>query len=238
MNLKSGSDKLFHYNQMRSVILSADLPENESLESSMKQFYNQVSKELPSTYRKIWSGNIKTFNESKNTLITLFFLAILFIYAILAIQFESFIDPFIILLTVPLACLGGLIFIWATGGSLNIYSQIGLITLIGLITKHGILIVEFANQLHKENNLQTSIIQASASRLRPILMTTGAMILGAIPLVLSSNAGHEAQRAIGITLVGGLFLGTLFTLFILPTIYLITKTITENHYFKINTPTQ
>lgn len=214
----SEPDRLFHHNQMRSVILSTDLPKNETFGNAMKQFDEQVSKELPITYKKTWSGNAKSFGESKNTMITLFVLAILFIYSILAVQFENFIDPFIILLTVPLACLGGLGLLWLTGGSLNIYTQIGLITLIGLITKHGILIVEFVNQLRNEVSLKEAVLQASSLRLRPILMTTSAMIFGSIPLVISSDAGYEARRAIGMVLVGGLTVGTFFTLFVLPTV--------------------
>jgi multidrug efflux pump len=142
----SGADTLYHYNQMRSAVLTADIPKGESFGSSMKTFLAEVSKDLPSSYKKIWSGNAKVYGESKNTMIVLFFLAIIFIFAILSVQFENFIDPCIILLTVPLACLGGLSFVWMFNGSLNIFTQIGLITLIGLITKHGILIVEFSNQ--------------------------------------------------------------------------------------------
>lgn len=211
-------DSLYHYNQMRSVIISADLPKNIPLGNAIAPFYKQVNDHLPPEYKKNWLGKVKTFNESKNTMTTLFLLAIIFIYAILAVQFENFIDPFIILLTVPLACLGALFFVKLTGGSLNIYTQIGLITLIGLITKHGILIVEFTNQLKSKMNLIDAVIQASSLRLRPILMTTGAMIFGTLPLILSSDAGHEAQRAIGIVLLGGLLLGTSFTLFVLPTV--------------------
>lgn len=214
----SNPDSLYHYNQMRSVILSADLPKNIPLGNAIVPFYKQVSEHLPPAYKKSWIGRVKIFNESKNTMTMLFLLAIVFIYAILAIQFENFIDPFIILLTVPLACLGALFFVKFSGGTLNIYTQIGLITLIGLITKHGILIVEFTNQLKSTTPLKEAVMKASALRLRPILMTTGAMIFGTIPLILSNDAGHEAQRAIGIVLLGGLLLGTSFTLFVLPTV--------------------
>jgi multidrug efflux pump len=223
MTPTAGAKTLYHYNQMRSVVLTADLPKGERLDNNMKTFFTEVSKNLPSSYKKTWSGNLKTFGESKNTMITLFFLAIIFIFAILAVQFENFIDPCIILLTVPLACLGALILVWISNGSINIFTQIGLITLIGLITKHGILIVEFSNKLEKEMTLNEAIVQASSLRLRPILMTTCAMIFGAIPLMLSSDAGHEAQRAIGIVLVGGLSFGTFFTLFVLPTVCFMIK---------------
>lgn len=220
----SGPDKLYHYNQMRSAILTASLSKNQKFDQGMQQFFNEVTKELPSTYKKTWTGNAKVYTESQMTMVILFLLAIVFIFAVLSIQFESFIDPCIILLTVPLACLGALIFVWGLNGSLNIYTQIGLITLTGLITKHGILIVEFANHLRrKDTPLKEAIIKASSLRLRPILMTTGAMIFGSIPLVFSHDAGHEARRAIGIVLVGGISSGTLFTLFVLPTVYCIVK---------------
>jgi multidrug efflux pump len=151
-------------------------------------------------------------------------LSIAFIYAILSIQFENFIDPFIILFTVPLASFGALLCTYIFGQSLNIYTQVGLITLIGLISKHGILIVEFANQLRqKGTGLANAIQTAAVLRLRPVLMTTGAMVCGAIPLVLSHDAGSEARRAIGTVLIGGLCWGTLFTLFVLPAVYYIIK---------------
>ena len=223
----SGPDKLYHYNQMRSVKLHADLPKGGSFDESMQKFFNKVSEELPQTYKKTWTNAAKAHMESGKTMKVLFFLAIIFIFAILAVQFENFIDPFVILLTVPLGCFGALFFVWAFNGSLNIYTQVGLITLVGLITKHGILIVEFANQLREKMSLAEAIIKASLLRLRPILMTTAVMVFGSIPLMLSYDAGYEARRAIGIGLVGGLTFGTLFTLFVLPTILYMIKSFTE-----------
>ena len=150
----------------------------------------------------------------------LFFLSLVFIYAILSIQFENFIDPLLILFTVPLACVGALLFAYLLGQSMNIYTEVGLITLMGLISKHGILIVEFANQLHNDGLSRVAAIQkAAVLRLRPILMTTGAMVFGALPLLLSHDAGAESRHAIGTVLIGGLCVGTLFTLFVLPAIY-------------------
>ena len=187
------------------------------------------SDNLPLSYQKSWTGIAKTYSETAATMPILFALSMLFIYAILAVQFDNFIDPLIILFTVPLACSGALLVMYLTGGTLNIYSQVGLITLIGLITKHGILIVEFANQLHAQgNSLIVSIEQSAALRLRPILMTTGAMIAGSVPLILSSSAGSEARHAIGMVLVSGLGIGTFFTLFILPSLYYIVKSIHMN----------
>jgi multidrug efflux pump len=149
-----------------------------------------------------------------------FVLALLFIYLVLAAQFESFRDPLIILVTVPLSLTGALGALWLTGGTLNVFSQIGLVTLVGLITKHGILIVEFANQLQEQGrSTREAAIEAAGLRLRPILMTTGAMVLGALPLALASGAGAESREQIGWVIVGGMSLGTLLTLFVIPTVY-------------------
>jgi len=139
---------------------------------------------------------------------------------VLSAQFESFIDPFIIMLSVPLSVTGALGALYLSGHTLNIYSQIGLVTLIGLITKHGILIVEFANQLREQGRSKAeAVVEAATLRLRPILMTTGAMILGSLPLALASGAGAESRQAIGWVVVGGISLGTVLTLFVVPTAY-------------------
>ena len=153
-------------------------------------------------------------------------LALAFIYLVLSAQFESFVSPFVIMLTVPLAMTGALAallllaVVFGSGGSLNVYSKVGLIMLVGLITKHGILIVEFANQL-RERGRETveAVAEAAALRLRPILMTTGAMVLGALPLAAAFGAGAEARRPIGWVIVGGLLLGTLLTLYVIPAAY-------------------
>src|SRR3989344_2045419 len=149
-----------------------------------------------------------------------FVLALVFIFLVLAAQFESFIDPLVIMVSVPLSMIGALLALKWSGGSLNVYSQIGLITLVGLITKHGILIVEFTNQLREQGmEMVDALVKASAQRLRPILMTTGAMVLGAIPLALASGAGAETRTQIGWVIVGGMSLGTLLTIFVVPTMY-------------------
>jgi multidrug efflux pump len=147
-------------------------------------------------------------------------LALVFIFLVLAAQFESFIDPLVIMLSVPLSMIGALLALKWSGGSLNVYSQIGLITLVGLITKHGILIVEFANQLRQQRlDVVQAIVKEASQRLRPILMTTGAMVLGAVPLALSTGAGAESRIQIGWVIVGGMSLGTLLTVFVVPTMY-------------------
>lgn len=216
--LDSGPSSLKHYNQMRTCSFSTTPLPNVSFESSMTQFYDHIRQNLPPEYRLTWTGAALGFIQAKSAMLFLFVLSILFIYAILCIQFESFKDPFIILITVPLACFGALLLTALFGGSMNIYTQVGLITLIGLISKHGILIIEFFNQLRLTLPLKEAMLTACERRLRPILMTTAAMIFGAIPLLLSRSCGYEARQAIGFVLLGGLFFGTFFTLFILPSL--------------------
>lgn len=184
---------------------------------------------LPEGYEIKPAGEIKTYLEEQGAIVLIFVLAICFIFLIMAAQFESIADPLIILFTVPLA-LSGAIFslIFIKGGSINVYSQIGLITLIGLITKHGILLVDFANQRRLQgSSLYNSIIEACGLRLRPILMTTFAMVFGSLPLAFASGAGSEARRQIGTTIAGGMTIGTLFTLFVIPIIYILV-----NQWFK------
>src|SRR5690606_1832546 len=149
-----------------------------------------------------------------------FILALIVIFLVLAAQFESFINPIVIMVSVPLAIAGALLTINLTGGSMNIFSEIGLITLVGLITKHGILIVEFANQeVAKGVTVIEAASKAALLRFRPILMTTAATILGALPLALASGSGSEGRQAIGWAIVGGMLLGTVFTLLVVPVIY-------------------
>ncbi|MDO9159491.1 MAG: efflux RND transporter permease subunit, partial [Burkholderiaceae bacterium] len=175
---------------------------------------------LPPGYTTDLNGQSREFRNSSGSLAVVFVLALLFIYLVLAAQFESFVDPFIIMLSVPLSMLGALLALKFTGGTLNVFSQIGLITLVGLITKHGILIVEFANQLQERGQTKLAAVKAAAAqRLRPILMTTGAMVLGSVPLALATGAGAESRQQIGWVIVGGMSLGTLLTIFVVPTVY-------------------
>ena len=218
--------ELFHYNQMRSATLKADLLKGDKIDAMMPKLYRIAEKNVPASYKKSWAGAAKAYEDSSSTTSILFFLALVFIYAILALQFQRFIDPLIIMLTVPLACAGALLFVWALGQSVNIYTQVGLITLIGLITKHGILIVEFTNQLIQDGKDELeAVLEASILRLRPILMTTGAMVFGSLPLLFAMNCGAEARRVIGAVLVGGLTFGTLLTLFVLPTLCYLIKSL-------------
>ncbi|MEN9844834.1 MAG: Efflux pump rane transporter BepE [Pseudomonadota bacterium] len=211
---------LNHFGQRRSASLTANLAPDLALGQALEIMDGIAKKVLPPGYTTDLNGQSREFRNSSGSLALVFALALLFIYLVLAAQFESFIDPFIIMLSVPLSMLGALLALKFTGGTLNVFSQIGLITLVGLITKHGILIVEFANQLQEEGKSKLEAIQESAAlRLRPILMTTGAMVLGAIPLALATGAGAESRQQIGWVIVGGMSLGTLLTIFVVPTIY-------------------
>jgi multidrug efflux pump len=212
--------ELNHFNRLRAAVISANVAPGYSLGQAL-DFLDQAAADiLPPSARTDLKGQSREFRESSATLYLTFALALVFIYLVLAAQFESFIDPFIILLTVPLAITGALLLLRLTSGTLNVYSQIGMVMLVGLITKNGILIVEFANQLQERGrSIREAVVEAAGLRLRPILMTTFAMILGALPLALATGAGAESRQPIGWVIVGGLALGTGLTLFVIPTAY-------------------
>ena len=212
--------ELNHFNQRRSVSISANLAPSYSLGEALKFMDATAARVLKPGYATELNGVSREFRSSSGALALVFVLALVFIFLVLSAQFESFIDPFVILLSVPLSMVGALGAMQLTGGTLNVYSQIGLITLVGLITKHGILIVEFSNQLRQQGReLHAAVIEAASLRLRPILMTTGAMVLGALPLALATGAGAESRQQIGWVIVGGMSLGTLLTIFVVPTVY-------------------
>jgi multidrug efflux pump len=212
--------ELNHFDRQRAAIISANIAPGYTLGEALA-FMDQTAKAtLPKTARTALDGQSREFGESGQTLAITFALALIIIYLVLAAQFESFVSPFIIMLTVPLAATGALLALKLTGATLNVYSQIGLVMLVGLITKHGILIVEFANQLRQRGKPKVeAVIEAASLRLRPILMTTAAMVLGAVPLALATGAGAESRSPIGWVIVGGLLLGTLLTLFVIPVAY-------------------
>ena len=212
--------ELNHFGQRRSVSITANLAPDYALGEALRFMEDTAARLLPPGYTTELNGTSREFRNSQGALVIVFVLALFFIFLVLAAQFESFVDPLVILLSVPLSMIGALLALKWTNGSLNVYSQIGLITLVGLITKHGILIVEFANQLRERGvALQEAIVQASSQRLRPILMTTGAMVLGAVPLALATGAGAESRTQIGWVIVGGMSLGTVLTVFVVPTMY-------------------
>lgn len=212
--------ELNHFGQRRAVTMTANLAPGYTQGEALQFLDATAAKVLPSGYATDLTGQSREFRSSSSSLTLIFGLALLFIYLVLAAQFESFTDPLMILLTVPLSMTGALAALQVTGGSLNVFSQIGLVTLVGLITKHGILLVEFANQLKEQGmDAATAARQSAQLRLRPILMTTGAMVLGAVPLAIATGAGAESRVQIGWVIVGGMTLGTLLTLFVLPAIY-------------------
>jgi len=212
--------ELNHFAQRRSASITANLAPSLALGEALAIMDGIAAEILPPGYTTDLNGQSREFKSASGSLALVFVLSLLFIYLVLAAQFESFVDPLIILLSVPLSMLGALLALKLTGGTLNVFSQIGLITLVGLITKHGILIVEFANQLRAKGlALREAVEQSASLRLRPIMMTTGAMVLGAIPLALASGAGAESRQQIGWVIVGGMSVGTLLTVFVVPTMY-------------------
>lgn len=212
--------KLYRYNRFVSATISAGLAEGKTIGQGLDAMDAIAKDVLDDTFRTALAGDSKEFRESSSSLIFAFALALVLIYLILAAQFESFKDPFIIMLTVPLAICGALIFMIVGEQTMNIFSQIGIIMLIGLVAKNGILIVEFANQRQKsgEDKL-TAITEASIQRLRPILMTSLSTVLGLLPLMFATGEGCNGRIAMGTAVVGGMIISTLLTMFVVPAIY-------------------
>ncbi len=212
--------ELNHFNKLRAARISASVGPGYSMGQALERIETISREVMGPTAQTDYEGVAREFRDSSSKIVMAFLLALAFIYLVLAAQFESFISPLVIMFSVPLAMAGALLALTMTGATLNIYSQIGLITLVGLITKHGILIVEFSNQLRAEGQaMMEAVVEASVLRLRPILMTTGAMVLGAVPLATAVGAGAEARQDIGWVIVGGMSFGTFFTLLVVPTVY-------------------
>ena len=211
--------KLYHYNRFISATVSAGLADGKTIGQGLEEMDKIAAQTLDETFRTALSGDSKDYRESSSSLMFAFILALILIYLILAAQFESFKDPFIIMLTVPLAIAGALIFMYAGGITMNIFSQIGIM-LIGLVAKNGILIVEFANQKQEsgENKMQ-AIRDAALQRLRPILMTSASTVLGLIPLAFATGEGANQRIAMGTAVVGGMLVSTFLTMYIVPAIY-------------------
>jgi multidrug efflux pump len=218
---RSGPIEVHHHNRMRAITIYAFLKPAYSLGEGINLVEDIVKDCMPSDARHDYVGDTKRYLTESKTIQLVFFLALCFIYLVMAAQFESWRDPFIIILSVPFSLAGAVMTLGLmSGGSLNLYSNIGLITLIGLITKHGILIVDFANKLRDEGKgIAEAVIESAKLRLRPILMTTFAMVLGALPLAFATGASAESRRQLGWVIVGGMTIGTLFTLFVIPTFY-------------------
>ena len=212
--------QLYHYNRFLSATVSAGLAKGHTIGEGLDEMDRIAAETLGDDFRTALAGDSKEFRESSSSLMFAFLLAILLIYLILAAQFESFKDPLVIMLTVPLAIAGALVFMWATDQTMNIFSQIGIIMLIGLVAKNGILIVEFANQ-KQEAGLDKlhAIEEAALQRLRPILMTSASTVLGLLPLTVATGEGANGRIAMGVAVVGGMVVSTLLTLYIVPAIY-------------------
>ena len=212
--------KLYHYNRFISATISAGLAEGKTIGDGLDEMDKIAANVLDDTFRTALSGDSKEYRESSSSLMFAFILALVLIYLILSAQFESFKDPFIIMLTVPLAIAGALVFMYFGDITMNIFSQIGIIMLIGLVAKNGILIVEFANQKQEagEDKMQ-AIRDAALQRLRPILMTSASTILGSLPLAFASGEGSNQRIAMGVAVVGGMLVSTFLTMYIVPAIY-------------------
>jgi multidrug efflux pump len=216
----AASPQLSRYDRLPSITLSASLADGYDLGTALDYIVAEAEQVLPPSARLSFSGQSKEFLETSSGVALTFAMAILIVYLVLAAQFESFIHPVIILLSVPLAVTGALATVWMTGSSLNVYSQVGLVLLVGLMAKNGILIVEFANQLRDEGReVRDAVLEASVVRLRPILMTVISTVLGAVPLALAGGAGAESRISIGIVIIGGFGMASFLTLFLTPVLY-------------------
>ena len=209
-----------HYNRVRSATISANLVPGVSLGQALDDLDHIAETSLPPGVKRELAGQSLEYKSSSESLYFMFLLAVIFIYLVLSAQFESFVHPFTILLSVPLAVVGAIITLFLFGQSLNIYSQIGLIMLVGLVTKNSILIVEFSNQLRaRGKDVLEAVIEASTIRLRPILMTSFATIFGVLPIAIGFGAGSESRRPLGLAVVGGMFFSTFLTLVLVPVVY-------------------
>ena len=216
----SSPPQLYHNNRYMSATVSANLAPGQSISDGIDAMESIREKVLDESFTTDLGGESRDFVESSSNTLFAFGLALLLIFLILAAQFESFVDPFIIILTVPMAVAGAVFSLWLFGQSWNIFSQIGTIMLIGLVTKNGILIVEFANQLREEGIPKMEAIQkASVSRLRPILMTSLTIALGALPIALSLGAASTSRIGMGVVIIGGTMFSLILTLFVIPALY-------------------
>lgn len=224
---------LYHYNRLRSAMISAELAPGYQLGTVVAHLQTVLPKILPSQVKYAFTGQARRIVTSSSSMTIIFLLSFLFIYLVLSAQFESFIDPLIILLAVPLSIIGALVSLKLINGSINLYTMIGLVTLVGLIAKHGILITQFANTLQKEGKeARMALIEAASIRLRPILMTTAAMVFGALPLVFASGASAISREQVGVVFVGGLLCGTFFSLVLVPISYSYFAQLKASHWIR------
>jgi len=218
----AGPSELDRFNRLRSITISASLAEGYTLGEALKFLQTVVRTELPAEAQIDYDGQSREFRKAGGALYTTFLLAIVIVYLVLAAQFESFRHPAIIITTVPLAVTGAVFGLWTTGSSINLFSQIGAVMLVGLAAKNGILIVEFANQLRdRGTEFVTAIVEASVVRLRPVLMTSLCSVFGSLPLLLASGPGYESRRPIGAVIVFGVAISLLLTLLVVPSVYVL-----------------
>ena len=217
---QAGPSTLNRYNRIRAITITANLVGDYTLSEALSFLNNVVKTDLDNAPRVDYKGESKRFMESAESSLFVFLLALLIVYFVLAAQFESFVHPFVIMLTVPLAVLGALAGLQAFGMTLNIYSQIGIVMLVGLAAKNGILIVEFANQMRDQGaDFDTALLEAAKRRLRPIIMTSITAIMGAVPLIIAQGAGAETRQVLGVVIFGGVLVSTILTLFVVPMAY-------------------
>ena len=217
---RATSSTLNRYNRMRSITISANLADGYTVGEALEYLRNIVNTELPSEVSIDYKGESQLYQESGNSILFIFALALAITYLVLAAQFESWIHPLVIMLTVPMALVGALIGLYFAGMTMNIYSQIGLVMLIGLAAKNGILIVEFANQLRDAGyEFEDALRRAATQRLRPIVMTGFTTVFSALPLVFATGAGAESRTVIGMVIFAGVLLSAFMTLYIVPTAY-------------------
>jgi len=218
----SNPPTLYHYNRYKSAIISANLATGKTVGEGIEEMRKISTKLLDDSFSTDLSGPSRDFAESNSNISFALILALILVYLILAAQFESFRDPFIIMLTVPMAITGAMISLWIFGQTLNIFSEIGMLLLIGIVTKNGILIVEFANQKCKQGmTKRVAAFEAASARFRPIIMTSLATIFGALPIALAFGAGASSRVSLGIVVVGGLLFALILTLFVIPVTFIV-----------------
>jgi multidrug efflux pump len=212
---------IYHFNRFKSATIQAGLAPGHSMSEGIAEMQRIAKEKLDPTFSTALSGPSRDFAESSSNILFAFAFALLLIYLVLAAQFESFIDPFIVMMTVPLAIAGAFMSLWVFNQTLNIFSEIGMITLVGLVTKNGILIVEFANQRMEHGlNKFEAVVEAATARLRPILMTSLAVVLGSVPIALALGAGAKSRVSLGIVIIGGMLFSLILTLYVIPMIYM------------------
>ena len=225
----ASSIRLSHYNKQKSITITANLANGATLGDALDYLDQKAIELLPGDISVSYSGESKDYKENQSSVLVVFALALLVAYLVLAAQFESFINPLVVMFTVPMGVFGGFLGMFIMGQGLNIYSQIGMIMLIGMVTKNGILIVEFANQLRDRGfEFEKAIVDAAARRLRPIMMTAFTTLAGAIPLIISGGAGYESRVAVGTVIFFGMGFATLVTLFVIPAMYRLISASTQS----------